>query len=730
MDTLSMAMADFSDLWNNWIWQILLLVIGLGLVIFVHELGHFLTAKAVGIRVTRFSIGFGPKLWGFTRGETEYWISALPLGGYVKMPGQEDFKATEGESTDPRAFNNKPVWARLVVVSAGVVMNIIFAGVLFIVVCLMGIKQPAPVVSQIQPGFPAASAPIMWDEPIPAAMATAGQPGSLPATASSPSTAIAGSQPTGMTTQTVGLQPGDTVLAINGERIYDWFGIFVDSVVARPDETFNMTISREIDGKDYIGHAHIGVKADPNLKGKFLSFGIGLPPRSTVLAADVKLNGTTAIRAGDMLTAINGKEIRNFADIDTVLAEASRSKATLRVDHDGKLLDVPVRLDIRGGQLWKLVPSTTSGLVKLDAIVVSSTPTSLVIRDRKGKEEVLSRDEVTFAGEQGPALSILGLSPRLAVAEVIPGGAAEKAGLKAGDVIIRYADQNVATHGQLIEINKQYAGKGTNIVVQRDGKTLDPMWIVPRGDRNGALIGIAEMPDTDSTAVGLVQPNSPLAGEVEPGDKIETINGRSVSNWTDVYERLKECADQEAVIGLARDGTTVNVKIDKLDRWKFDPDEYALMLPRANRFLFQPLEVLIKKSDPGAALAWGARQTRNTTIKTYAQLRGLFAGTIPVSELRGPLGIGSAAVVAGRQGLSHLIYLMAIISISLAVINFLPIPVVDGGLAVMLIIEKVRGKPVPANVMAIVTYVGLALILGVFAMVMFFDIRRWGQGEW
>jgi len=111
-------------------------IVVLGVLIFVHELGHFIAAKAVGVQVLRFSLGFGKPLVSFRYGETEYWISMLPLGGYVKMAGMEEQEGIAGdleggrptEAVDPaRAFDRKPVWARLVVLLAGVTMNVILA---------------------------------------------------------------------------------------------------------------------------------------------------------------------------------------------------------------------------------------------------------------------------------------------------------------------------------------------------------------------------------------------------------------------------------------------------------------------------------------------------------------------------------------------------------------------------------------------------------------------------
>src|SRR5690606_4854639 len=97
-----------------------------------HELGHLFAAKAVDIEVPRFSIGFGPRIAGFRKGETEYVISALPLGGYVRMAGMEDTSALEGgieaeHVPSPRDFDAKPLWARAMVIAAGVVMNFLFA---------------------------------------------------------------------------------------------------------------------------------------------------------------------------------------------------------------------------------------------------------------------------------------------------------------------------------------------------------------------------------------------------------------------------------------------------------------------------------------------------------------------------------------------------------------------------------------------------------------------------
>ena len=100
-----------------------------GLLVLVHELGHFITAKLTGMRVSEFAIGFGPKLLWKKSGETEYSVRAIPLGGYNKIDGMDP-----EEVQDERGFSRKPVWARAVVIAAGSVMNFVLPVVLFAIV--------------------------------------------------------------------------------------------------------------------------------------------------------------------------------------------------------------------------------------------------------------------------------------------------------------------------------------------------------------------------------------------------------------------------------------------------------------------------------------------------------------------------------------------------------------------------------------------------------------------
>src|SRR5690606_8055177 len=141
---------------------IIAFIVVLGVLIFVHELGHFMTAKMADIEVPRFSIGFGPRIVGFKRGETEYVISLLPLGGYVKMAGMEEMEMIEGSDDDaprdpetrkagPRDFESKPLGWRALVISAGVIMNLLFAFLVFSFIGMVwGVSTtPPPVIGDV-----------------------------------------------------------------------------------------------------------------------------------------------------------------------------------------------------------------------------------------------------------------------------------------------------------------------------------------------------------------------------------------------------------------------------------------------------------------------------------------------------------------------------------------------------------------------------------------------------
>ena len=280
---------------------ILYFIVGLGLLIFVHELGHFLVAKANGIRVERFSLGFGPRLIKIQKGETEYCISALPLGGYVKMTGQEDFGEEEIVPVDdPRAFSSKGLLARLSVVLAGPAMNLLVPFILMPLVFMLGRSEPKfvrqpPVVIGVLEDSPAAKA---------------------------------------------GIQVGDKITAVNGSAVADWNEVL--RLSSRPPGS-PMTLDWESQGQKQSKEITLAEeeKGAPGLMGIEPSFFIDVDP-----VIGEFLPGSPAekagLKAGDKILAINGKPIQNWREMSEGVHGSEGKPLRLTVDRAGQNVELTV----------------------------------------------------------------------------------------------------------------------------------------------------------------------------------------------------------------------------------------------------------------------------------------------------------------------------------------------------------------------------------------------------
>jgi regulator of sigma E protease len=272
---------------------ILATLIALSVLILVHEFGHFFAAKSVDIAAPRFSLGLGPRVAGFKWGETDFVISAIPLGGYVKMAGMEDDEGMEvlegGEAAPPvdpsRTFDAKPLWARAWVISAGVIMNLLFALLANIVLAagqgqgyiaetrlapVTGIGGSAAQVEQIPAGsrvVSVAGQPVAsWDamqeklEDAPAgpiALGLEGRPAvtlALPAPGPSRDTLLSALRPLAEPVlgavvpdqpgARAGMQPGDRIVSIDGQPMPTWTQV-VERVRASPGKPLRMEVQRD-----------------------------------------------------------------------------------------------------------------------------------------------------------------------------------------------------------------------------------------------------------------------------------------------------------------------------------------------------------------------------------------------------------------------------------------------------------------------------------------------------
>jgi regulator of sigma E protease len=708
--------------WTSLAWRILEVLIGLGLVIFVHELGHFLVAKAVGIKVERFALGFGPRLLGFQRGETEYSIRALPLGGYVKMLGQDDFRPRKViAQEDPRSYNAKPVWARLAVVSAGVIMNVLFALLLFVAIAMIGRDFPAPVVGGVKKHFPASEVRIAWHR----------GPTSRPAT-----------QPV----VTRGLRTGDrvtrieaegTIASILGSEVKRFDHLAILSVMADPDETFRITVERDVDGNTWVGTGELGVRIGPSeMGGRRPSFGVA-PADDTLIkrAGEAGKYITTKLldpfEEDDRVVAVGGTRVRHEWEIEPILRRLHGATVEVTVLRGGKELTLraPRALQLKARTIY-LDDGT-----KLDSedyeIKQDKREDPLVLTSYvDGGKKTYERKKVIW-GYSDELLDLLGMVPRLLATGIAKDSGAERAGVKPGDVIVHYGDTALPTIRQLRRINNTVRGEGTHVVVERAGRRLDAAKITPdeSKERDRWVIGVYQHVDLASTVVADVRPGSPAAkAGIRGGYVIDRVNDTPVRTWLEVFDALEALAGEEVTLTYRRsdrpEAEPATVALGRLDRDAFDPEDYEFtILPGPQRY-FPRLLVTLRKEGLGEAIGWSVRETGVFIVTTYAGFRSLFRGTVSRKDIIGPIGMGGVAVEAAREDFMHLVYFLGLLSAILAVINFLPLPVVDGGHAVFLIIEKIRGRPIPLKVMNVIQMVGLVLIALVFLAVTYQDIMR------
>lgn len=284
---------------------ILATIIVLGVLIFVHELGHFAAAKAVGVEVQRFSIGLGPRVAGFKRGETEYVLSAIPLGGYVKMGGMDDevMERLEGGAAEPRApsprdFDAKPVWARTLVISAGVIMNMLFA---FGTYAFVAARWGIPELDTTRIGYVSAEG--------------------LPAGAEALSD----------------VQPGSRVVRIGGVEVEDWRDV-QDGLLGNPGPT-------TIELADPARTLQVRIPADPEQRRNLVR-SVDWWVDATVGAVNP---GSPADRAGletdDRIVSVDGVPVASWFDFVREVAARPGRRVELDVLRDGRELTRAVTLD-------------------------------------------------------------------------------------------------------------------------------------------------------------------------------------------------------------------------------------------------------------------------------------------------------------------------------------------------------------------------------------------------
>jgi regulator of sigma E protease len=685
---------------------VVVLVLGFGFVIFFHELGHFLAAKWTGIKVEQFAVGFGQALFSWRKGigvrfgntqkeyqqrideyvethfkddpqardrgtlnyqdaarqaekamdlgETEYRLNWIPLGGYVKMLGQDDLRPN-AEQADPRSYNRKSIAARMVVVSAGVIMNVILAGIGFMVLFMMGFHVPPAWVGTLLSNSPAQN-----------------------------TTTVDGKRRP--------LRVGDQILEFDGRAQEDFTKVGLWVALA-PENTAVPIKVKHLDGT--IEELRITPRVDEN--SGFLSIGIGAPHELAGLPADdteplpknwqqLAPADANAVQPGETITAINGKPV-TLKDY-WVLAQAAQ-------DPSGKPIELTVKDDATGKTATRTV-------------------------------------QLHYDGDFGAEpLNFAGMMPRPAIGSVVPESSAVGKILP-GDVVTAISfGSDAVPHPTTDQLRDQLAKAGAdarpvNLTVLRGGKTitvndLKPNLKVDR-DKNRRGLGVGLRFDDANAVVADVQKGSPAeAAHLRGGDQITAINGTPVSSWFDV-QRLLAAAKADEPIKVAytnKDGkhdTTLSLNADQLF--------HVAGLRRATDLVLRDYNIVRKDSNPLLAAKQGITETRDFILQFYLTLRRMAGGSVSPKQLMGPVGIFVGGAKFAFRGWDWLLWFLAMISANLAVVNFLPIPIVDGGLFTFLILEKIQGRPLSPRAQAIAQYVGLAFLAGVFLFVTYHDIVR------
>jgi len=377
-------------------------VLLLGLLVFVHELGHFAVAKFFKVRVEVFSLGFGKKIFKFKKGDTEYCISLIPLGGYVKMFGDDPSKPIDPVDR-VHSFTHKPVGQRIAVVLAGPLMNLFFAILIFAVLAKIGEEQRSPIVGDVLESSYAFK---------------------------------------------TGFKSGDTVLAVAGQSVKSWDD-FQNKLNASAFQNVEILVRRENSQVEEKVSASVTQKENPNIFSPKIKIGDidGLDYKSiapTIGVTKGSLAEKFGLKTGDTFTKINGKEIKHFRSLE---AELAKQKGDF---------DVTVQRSL----------------------------------DLKKYSDV---DIKLNAQESGLSLEKWGISSsELFIAKIVEKSPAEKAGILAGDQILKIRQNPIYQWDDILDQMKSYSGGGEVEVQVQRGSEIKSFYLKPQMSQLTASSGAEE----------------------------------------------------------------------------------------------------------------------------------------------------------------------------------------------------------------------------------------------
>ncbi len=706
--------------------NLLLVIIGFGLLIAVHEFGHFIAAKWARVRVDAFAIGMGPVIVAFRKGigitfgssqkrvedrtghaaiaqsaedlaragigETEYSLRLLPLGGFVRMVGQDDL-APSATSIDPRSYTTAPIWKRMVIVSAGVFCNLILAIALFVVAFMVGVRFDAPIVGAVTPGEPADDA---------------------------------------------GLRAGDTVIAIDGSPVSTFADLQIAAAMSNPTDPLDLLIRRGTGPN--ATEMHVSVSPVASAAAGMRTMGVGAAASTTLVddrTAIPFLRGALA-RAG-------------FWDHAPDAMPSSGPWGVTAETLSGNQGSVPDLAAFESGfHGGDLISIAGAGAVSYEALVTAAAksngsplPTRWRFTDL-GEFDVALRCVPSWQAlvytERPPLatidyeLGLFGLSPLVRVGRV-PENSPAHGLLEEGDVVLRAGEMIGPRMMEFRVALSQRAGGTIAMRVLRPGSEVP---IETRVGHDGKLgVEVAHAWETPiiarpfaRTGAAPGEPTAVAGLDLMPLTRIDQVGGRSVGSWSDIFRAFKEsAAGNPTTLVLEVTPPTPGAVREQLQLpWGSAQASQLAELgwhPALGQEWFSPAEVVLAANgDPLRAVAMGFAETKKMVLMTYLTLDRLFRGTVGVSQLRGPVGIVHIGTRVADRGVTYLGFFLAMISVNLAVINFLPIPIADGGLMVFLIYEKLRGKPPSVAFQNGALVAGMILVGVLFAVTFYNDVMR------
>jgi len=729
---------------------------GLGFVIFIHELGHFAVAKWCDVYVETFSIGFGNAIPGcsFVRGETTYKIAWIPLGGYVKMLGEgaED----DEDEENPRSYKNKPVWQRMLIISAGVIMNVIFGLLAFIAVYMMhGEKQGLGVVGMTEAGSPAwttglQTGDMIWriaDLENPTfddlrGQVTLSQPGPID---------IAFGPPGGPRTDST-IEPRKS-----DDDLYPIIGFVpAQSLKLAPRERW------ERPGPYFVGSA--AAHAQPPFEFGDEIIATTDPAQDnavTELPANVhnpasKERDFFAFR--DRMVKLAGQEViirvlREDKPVDIKVPPAYRSDTGLRMKM-GRIVAVremkgepppPVQYQ---NQLVNGEKVSGDSLQAVEVPEPGGLKTRWVV-DRTAQSPA---GWLTLAGAAALPQPLLGhaLAAQSVIAPTISTGVVEVEldPMKLPANLEAWA-QRRASGARVKVIVGRTVNKKEDTPVPLELNWDDRFRFaveLPLNLSSPLAIGGLGIAYQVETAVVAVAPGSPAERaqsvdggkpfEIRPGDVIKAAHFYEANKdgspgklarsdmklkqhqWAWIGTRLQDTVEARRVnLTIERGKDTFEVLLEA------EPDS---AWPMADRGLAMTMDYRLKKAHTlGEAVAMGYARTTKFIKQVYQMLLGLATKRLSHETVGGPLMIFAAGSEILDLGFWEFLLFLAMISVNLAVVNFLPIPVLDGGHFVFLLYEGICRRPAPEKVRIATTYVGLLLIMLLMCFVLYLDVKRY-----